>query len=85
MVKEGKFDTKKKRKHRKKKNVPLNVEGRPLLHSGQFIGPVDYQQTGMKRPEKSIPTIQQRPGERDKTFLYRLNQLCDVSTYLIYA
>lgn len=77
MVKEGKFVAKKKRRTKKKKNVKLNVEGRPLLNSAQFLGPQDYKQPGMKRPEKGIPTIQQRPGERDKTFLCRLNQLCD--------
>ncbi|XP_026293630.1 coiled-coil domain-containing protein 137 [Frankliniella occidentalis] len=77
MVKEGKFNNKKKRKNKKKKDVQLNVEGKPLLDSSNFIGPPDVKQSGMKRPEKPIPTIQQRAGEKDRTFLYRVQQLCE--------
>ncbi|KAK3917606.1 Coiled-coil domain-containing protein 137 [Frankliniella fusca] len=77
LVKEGKFNNKKKRKPKKKKDVQLNVEGKPLLDSSSFIGPPDVKQPGMKRPEKPIPTIQQRPGERDRTFLHRVQQLCE--------
>lgn len=75
MVKDGKFEEKKKRKKKKK----VSPEEKPLS-TAPFIGRTDLMLRGMKRPEKSIPAITQRPGEKDSAFLHRCNMLCDVST-----
>lgn len=83
LVKDGKFIVKKKRRNKKKKPTERNFEGKPLINTSQFVGPEDFKQPGMKRQDKNLPIIQQRPWEKDKTFLYRVHQLCEVCTNTI--
>lgn len=81
LVKDGKFVEKKKQRKKKKKKVETeNVFDHAPISTAAFLGPDDVMTRGMKRPEKQVPTIQQRPGESDKAFLHRANMLCDVSS-----
>lgn len=77
LIREGKYGVKK----RKNKNKNKKPTEKPPISSAQFVGPQDRMLPGMKRPEKAIPTLQQRPGEADKAFLHRCSQICDVSCY----
>ncbi|XP_034247646.1 coiled-coil domain-containing protein 137 [Thrips palmi] len=76
MVKDGKFDKPKVKKKKQKKELPPGFLKAPLSTEA-FLGPTPKLLRGMKRPEKQIPTIQQRPGESDKAFFHRCNVLCD--------
>ncbi|XP_054258389.1 coiled-coil domain-containing protein 137 isoform X2 [Macrosteles quadrilineatus] len=64
MTKEGFFDKQKKKKEKHKKN---------LMDTSRLLG-TEKILPGMSKPDRTLPRLVQRPGESNKTFLYRVSQ-----------
>ncbi|KAJ9596658.1 hypothetical protein L9F63_012355, partial [Diploptera punctata] len=66
-IKDGTIPLKKKRRKKKKTDWLINTD---------VLEGKEVKLRGMTRPEKSVPSFVQQPGETDEHFLHRLGQAC---------
>jgi hypothetical protein len=75
-IKDGTIQTKKRKKKKKKK------QKNELINTENLIGK-EIKLPGMTKADKPIPSFVQEPGETDKHFLYRIDLMCHVSSWLL--